>query len=158
VHAAPRNNDRLGIERRSGSRPQPILVVDDYPDLRDLWKCWLSSLGFQVHEARNGWEAVQHATVAPPVLILMDISMPVMDGWRAAEILKASPETAHVPIVAVTALEAIDECAARAAVIGCDGVFRKPCELADLLGHIRMVLGRSRHSSGHSVVAAVASP
>jgi CheY-like chemotaxis protein len=113
-------------------------------------------MGFQVHEAQNGWEAVQHATAAPPALILMDISMPVMDGWRATEILKASPQTAHVPVVAVTALEAIEDCAARAVVVGCDALLRKPCELADLLGHIRRVLDRSRPRSGHSVVAAVA--
>jgi two-component system, cell cycle response regulator DivK len=156
MEAAARTNDRPGGERRSGSRPQRILVVDDHRDLRQMWNCWLSLMGFQVHEAQNGWEAVQHATAAPPALILMDISMPVMDGWRATEILKASPETAHVPVVAVTALEAIEDCAAHAVVVGCDALLRKPCELADLLGHIRRVLGRSRPPSGDSVVAAVA--
>jgi CheY-like chemotaxis protein len=98
---------------------------------------------------------VQHATAAPPALILIDISMPVMDGWRAIEILKASPRTAHVPVVGVNALEAIDECAARAAVVGYDSWLRKPCELADLRGDTRQVLGRSPHRPEHAVVPAI---
>jgi two-component system, cell cycle response regulator DivK len=155
---AASNTDRPGVERRYGSRPQRILVVDDYRDVRDLWICWLSQWGFQVDEAQNGLEAVQCATAAPPALILMDISMPVMDGWRATEILKASPQTAHVPVVAVTALGSVEDYAARAAAAGCDALVSKPCELADLLRHIRNVLGRSRDRLGRSVVAAVDLP
>jgi CheY-like chemotaxis protein len=146
LHASHAHNPPGAIERRYGVRPQPILVIDDCPDVRDLWNCWLSLLGFQVREAENGWDGVRYATAAPPALILMDICMPVMDGWRATEILKTSPQTAHVPIVAVSALGTAASCAARAAAVGCDAFVSKPCELADLLGHIRHLLRRSRHN------------
>ncbi len=146
------------VERRYGSRPQPILVVDDCPDMRELWHCWLSALGFRVHEAQNGLEAVRSAKTASPHLILMDICMPVMDGWRATQVLKTSPQTAHIPVVALSAVGTLVRWAARAAEVGCDVFVSKPCELADLLGHIRDLLRRSRPRTAASVVPAVATP
>jgi two-component system, cell cycle response regulator DivK len=136
------------VERRHGLRPQRILVADDVADVRELWTCWLSQWGFHVVEAENGLEAVRCATAAPPTLILMDISMPVMDGWRATEILKALPATAEVPIVAITAAGSIEHYAARAAVAGCDALVSKPCELFALLHHVRSALRRSRDRAG----------
>jgi CheY-like chemotaxis protein len=132
------------VERRFGSRPQSILVVDDHRDLRDLWECWLTFCGFKVHHAENGLEAVLAATAHPPQLILMDLWMPVMDGWRATRLLKAAPQTAHVPVVALTALGPCDDAPERAKAVGCDAFLCKPCEPDHLLDSIRKVLGRSR--------------
>jgi two-component system, cell cycle response regulator DivK len=131
-------------ERRVGSRPQRVLVVDDQQDLRDLWECWLTICGFRVCHAENGLEGVLAATAHPPHLILMDIWMPVMDGWRATQLLKEAPQTAHVPIVALTAVGDCEDSVARAEAVGCDAFLCKPCEPDDLLQSIRNVLRRAR--------------
>jgi CheY-like chemotaxis protein len=91
------------MERRSGFRPQRVLVVDDTDDLRRQWKLWLTGWGFSVEEARNGAEAIQKAKSRPPDLILMDLSMPVLDGREAMRLLALDQATAHVPVLAMTA-------------------------------------------------------
>lgn len=80
-----------------------ILVADDQADNRDLLNTFLSFLGYVVVEARNGVEAVKVATRECPHLIIMDLSMPVMDGFSALKVLRELPETSNVPVVACTA-------------------------------------------------------
>lgn len=104
---------------------------------------WLTFWGFEVEEARDGLEAVKRALARPPHLILMDLWMPVLDGWRATEQIKASPKTAHVPVLAVTA-QGPEADRGRAKAAGAEVLLQKPCDPDDLLRHIRRILGRLR--------------
>ena len=81
-----------------------ILVVDDYQDAREMYAEYLQFSGFRVAEARNGNEAVEQAFALLPDLILMDLSLPGMDGWEATRVLKADQRTKQIPVVALTGL------------------------------------------------------
>ena len=83
------------------TRPR-VLIVDDYPDAREMYSEYLQFSGFDVVEAANGMEALQRAVDAAPDIILMDLSLPVMDGWEATRRLKADKRTAGIPVVALT--------------------------------------------------------
>ncbi len=123
-----------------------VLLVDDYPDAREMYTEYLEFSGFDVVEAGNGLEALQRAVDAAPDIILMDLSLPVMDGWEATRRLKADRRTASIPVVALTghALAGISEGAKRA---GCDAFVTKPCLPEDLVREIRKILDRSPSSS-----------
>jgi two-component system cell cycle response regulator DivK len=86
----------------NGGVRQRVLVADDNPDLRQLWRAYLTVSGFDVSEAGNGAEAVAKAARELPAVILMDFSMPAMDGAAAARALKADPRTAGIPVVGLT--------------------------------------------------------
>jgi two-component system cell cycle response regulator DivK len=131
-------------------QPRPVvLLVDDYPDAREMYAEYLEFSGFTVVEASNGVEALERAHDAKPDVILMDLSLPIMDGWEATRRLKADERTKQIPVLAVTghALTGISEDAKKA---GCDGFITKPCLPEDLMMEIRKVLGRG--------AAAAASP
>jgi len=119
-------------------RPR-VLLVDDYPDAREMYSEYLQFSGFDVVEATNGIEALKHAIEAAPDIILMDLSLPVMDGWEATRRLKSDRRTAGIPVVALTghALAGISEGARKA---GCDAFVTKPCLPEDLVKEIRKVL------------------
>ena len=125
---------------KSKSERPCVLVVDDYPDAREMYSEYLQYSGFDVIEAGNGMEALQQAVDRSPDIILMDLSLPVMDGWEATRRLKADRRTAQIPVVALTghALAGISEGAKRA---GCDAFVTKPCLPEDLVKEIRRVLG-----------------
>jgi len=116
-----------------------ILVVDDYQDAREMYAEYLQYSGFRVAEAKNGNEAVAQARSLKPDLILMDLSLPGMDGWEATRVLKADEETRHIPIVALTghALAGASEGARKA---GCDSFVTKPCLPDDLVVEVRRML------------------
>lgn len=116
-----------------------ILVVDDYQDAREMYAEYLQFSGFRVAEARNGNEAVAQARALKPDLILMDLSLPGMDGWEATRVLKADEETRHIPIVALTghALAGASEGARKA---GCDSFVTKPCLPDDLVVEVKRML------------------
>lgn len=116
-----------------------VLVVDDYPDAREMYSEYLQFSGFDVVEAANGIEALQRAIEHAPDLILMDLSLPVMDGWEATRRLKSDPRTAPIPVVALTghALAGISEGAKKA---GCDAFVTKPCLPEELVKEIRKIL------------------
>lgn len=122
----------------SHARPR-VLLVDDYPDAREMYSEYLQFSGFDVVEAANGMEALQRATDDAPDIILMDLSLPVMDGWEATRRLKADARTAQIPVVALTghALAGISDGAKQA---GCDAFVTKPCLPEDLVREIRRVL------------------
>jgi two-component system cell cycle response regulator DivK len=119
-------------------RPR-VLLVDDYPDAREMYSEYLQFSGFDVVEATNGMEALQSAIDRSPDIILMDLSLPVMDGWEATRRLKADERTASIPVVALTghALAGISEGAKQA---GCDAFVTKPCLPEDLVKEIRRIL------------------
>ena len=116
-----------------------ILVVDDYQDAREMYAEYLQYSGFRVAEARNGNEAVTKAFELQPALILMDLSLPGMDGWEATRVLKADQRTKHIPVVALTghALAGASEGAKKA---GCDSFVTKPCLPDDLVVEVRRML------------------
>jgi two-component system, cell cycle response regulator DivK len=124
----------------TGKNERPrVLLVDDYPDAREMYAEYLEYSGFEVIAAENGIEALQRAIDAPPDIILMDLSLPVMDGWEATRRLKADKRTASIPVVALTghALAGISEGAKKA---GCDAFVTKPCLPEDLVKEIRRIL------------------
>lgn len=122
----------------TGRRPR-VLLVDDYPDAREMYGEYLHVSGFDVVEAANGIEALQCAADHAPDIILMDLSLPVMDGWEATRRLKADARTAGIPVVAITGhtLDGIPEKAKQA---GCKAFVIKPCLPEDLVREIRRVL------------------
>jgi two-component system cell cycle response regulator DivK len=116
-----------------------VLVVDDYQDAREMYAEYLQYSGFRVAEAKNGNEAVAQARSLRPDLILMDLSLPGMDGWEATRVLKADEATKHIPIVALTghALAGASEGARKA---GCDSFVTKPCLPDDLVVEVKRML------------------
>ena len=122
------------------TEPGPlILVVDDYQDAREMYAEYLQYSGFRVAEAKNGNEAVAQARSLKPDLILMDLSLPGMDGWEATGMLKADEATKKIPIVALTghALAGASEGARKA---GCDSFVTKPCLPDDLVVEVKRML------------------
>ena len=128
----------------SDPSPSPlILVVEDFDDAREMYRDYLEFSGFRVETARDGREAIEKATKVQPDLILMDLSLPGIDGWEATRILKASPETSHLLIVALSA-HALAAEGDRARAAGCDGFIAKPCLPSDLVQEI------ANYLKGHS--------
>jgi CheY-like chemotaxis protein len=116
-----------------------VLVVDDYEDAREMYAEYLQYSGFRVAEARTGVEALEKAFELLPAVILMDLSLPVMDGWEATRRLKADARTKAIPVVALTghALAGHSEGAKKA---GCDAFVTKPCLPDQLVLEVRKVL------------------
>jgi two-component system, cell cycle response regulator DivK len=122
-----------------------ILVVEDNELNRDMLVRRLERRGYQVRVAVDGGEGVAQARADLPDLILMDMSLPVLDGWEATRQLKASPETQTIPIIALTA-HAMSADRDKALGAGCDDYDTKPIELTRLLGKIEKLLGQqSQH-------------
>lgn len=119
-----------------------ILLVEDHELNRDMLSRRLTRKGFRVSTAEDGRQGVELAKKERPDLILMDLSLPVMDGWEAIRILKASEETRAIPVIALTAhAMASDE--EKAYESGCDDFDTKPVEMDRLLGKIKAALDRT---------------
>lgn len=117
-----------------------VLLVEDNEDNRIVYRTMLEHSGFDVVEAGNGEDALEMAQSARPDIILMDISIPGIDGWTATERLRADPATREIPVIAVTA-HALPEHRERAGTLGCEGFLTKPCSPRRLLEEVRRVLG-----------------
>jgi CheY-like chemotaxis protein len=120
-----------------------ILLVEDNEDNRIIYRLTLVHFGYEVIEASDGETGVRLATEIVPDLILMDVSIPGIDGWEATKMLKADERTARVPIVALTA-HALATDRARAQEVGCDGYLAKPVEPRRVIEEIERVLGHPR--------------
>ena len=117
-----------------------ILLVEDNEMNRDMLTRRLERKGFEIVIAVDGQAGVDMASSSKPDIILMDLSLPVMDGWEATRQIKADPATQGIPVIALTAhAMAGDEQKARAA--GCDDYDTKPIDLKRLLGKIENLLG-----------------
>ena len=128
------------MSRRSRQKAK-ILLVEDNEMNRDMLSRRLVRRGYEVIVAEDGAAGVEAVRLHRPDLVLMDMSLPVMDGWEATRQLKASDETRGVPVVALTAhAMAGDEQKAREA--GCDGYETKPVELTRLLAKIEALLAK----------------
>ncbi len=115
---------------------QRILVVEDTEDNRRIIRDLLTSAGYELIEATDGAAGVAAAMSEIPDLVLMDIQLPVLDGYEATRRIKADPATRHIPIIAVTSYALSgDEAKARAA--GCDGYVAKPFSPRQLLAMVR---------------------
>jgi CheY-like chemotaxis protein len=124
-------------------RPPLVLLAEDFEDARELYRDYLEFSGFTVHTVVNGRDAVVQAHALLPDIILMDASMPVLDGWQATREIKAHPSTKHIPILALTA-HAFEDAKQEARAVGCDGFVTKPCLPDDLVSQVRAVLDRKR--------------
>jgi len=120
--------------------PMPkILVVDDNAINRNLLRRWLVRRGYEVVEAPDGAAGVAAAQAEQPDVILMDLQMPVLDGWVATRQIRASPVTQAIPVIAVTASPP-DEVSAHCRAVGCSGVIPKSVDFAALRAQIERVL------------------
>ena len=118
-----------------------ILYIEDNEDNILILKRRLGRLGYDVAYAMDGAEGLALATEHKPDLILMDLSLPVMDGWEATRRLKGSPETRHIPVVALTS-HAMAGDREKALAAGCDDYDTKPVEMARLLAKIEALRSR----------------
>jgi len=116
-----------------------ILLVEDNEMNRDMLSRRLERKGYIVTIAVDGVEAIDSALTDPPDLILMDLSLPIVDGWEATRRLKADPRTRTIPVIALTA-HAMEVDRERAREVGCDDFDTKPVELTRLLDKIEKLL------------------
>jgi CheY-like chemotaxis protein len=116
-----------------------VLLVDDFPDNREMYAQYLTFKGYRVAEAGDGHDALAKAGALRPDVIVMDLSMPTLDGVAATRHLKMDPGTRHIPIIMLTGypFQAIQRGALEA---GVDVFLTKPCLPEDLESHIRTVL------------------
>jgi two-component system, cell cycle response regulator DivK len=117
-----------------------VLIVEDQMELRAINSLFLESRGYQVVATDNGLEGVRLAREQRPDLILMDLSVPVLDGFGAMEQLKHDPRTQDIPILVLTA-HPYGSVGRRARAAGCDGFLRKPCDPQRLLEEVRERIG-----------------
>ena len=118
-----------------------ILLVEDNEMNRDMLSRRLEKRGYTLALAVDGGQGVTLAKSELPDLILMDMSLPVLDGWEATQQVKADPATKGIPIIALTA-HAMESDRQKALEAGCDDFDTKPVELPRLLGKIEALLGR----------------
>jgi CheY-like chemotaxis protein len=118
-----------------------ILIVEDNEMNRDMLSRRLVKRGYDVDIAVDGEQGLTMARSAPPALILMDMSLPGVDGWEATRQLKTMPETRGVPVIALTA-HAMAGDREKAIAAGCDDFDTKPVDLPRLLAKIEALLGR----------------
>lgn len=117
--------------------PSSILIADDYEDNRELLRLILEAAGYHVREARNGRECVSMAQISVPDLFLIDLSMPVLDGWGALAELRADARTQSIPCIAVSAFDAHHT---RPLTEDFDAYITKPFKSKELLDAIARLL------------------
>lgn len=124
-----------------------ILIVEDNEMNVDMLTQRLKRKGFDIITAADGKSGIAKAQDALPDLILMDLSLPVIDGWEATRQIKASATSCHIPIIALTA-HAMDEDKDQALIAGCDDYDSKPVDLPRLLEKInRLLTSKSEHET-----------
>lgn len=139
----------MTVSTPSGTRrlgdTKTILLVEDNEMNRDMLSRRLRTRGFDVIIAVDGKVGVEMAKSESPDLILMDMSLPVMDGWEATRTLKAAEETRGIPVIALTA-HAMSTDRDKALEAGCDDYDTKPIELTRLLSKMQVLLGGERRT------------
>lgn len=124
-------------------RTKLVLIVEDNADNQAVYSSILRHFGYEVVVANNAEEGISVARARVPDVVLMDISLPGMDGWEASRILKLTDETSHIPIVALTA-HALAEDRKRAEEAGCSGYLAKPCEPRRTVAEVERFAGLSQ--------------
>jgi len=139
IREAPRD-----FPQRSALTVMPrILLVEDNEMNRDMLSRRLQRRGYEVLIAVDGQVGIAMAQAEAPDLILMDMSLPVMDGWEATHALKASDRTRHIPVIALTA-HAMSTDRDKAIEAGCDDYDTKPIELSRLLAKMEVLMTRDK--------------
>jgi two-component system, cell cycle response regulator DivK len=132
--ASPHSHDLVNARK--------VLLVDDHADNCDVYALILEYVGYEVQKANDGWEGVQRARSWKPDVILMDISMPVLDGLQATEILKLDADTRRIPVIAISAHDD-PRMIARSLAAGAEGYLVKPTAPARVLQEIERCLERT---------------
>jgi CheY-like chemotaxis protein len=120
-----------------------ILLVDDYPDALAIWGLYLRSVGYDVETADDGLKAVEQAHAHHPDVIVLDLELPGITGFEAAERLRAASDTAGIPLIAATGYSHVTQLN-HARQSGFDAIMVKPVEPAALVAEIERCLDRSR--------------
>lgn len=123
-----------------------ILVVDDFPDNRQMYAEYLTFSGLAVEEAENGHEALEKAFAMLPDLIVMDLSLPGLDGWEATRRLKNDARTKRIPVIALTG-HALAGHSKGAMDAGCDAFITKPCLPERLLEEVHKMLSSAKSNT-----------
>lgn len=131
----------------ASAETKTVLLVEDNDDNRLVYRTILEHVGYRVLEARDGEEGVSRAKADRPDIILMDISIPKIDGWEATRRLKADPATQGTPIIALTA-HALEEDRLKAQKAGCDGYLAKPVEPRRVVQEVERFVGPAGQSEG----------
>jgi CheY-like chemotaxis protein len=126
-----------------------VLLVEDNEDNLVVYRTILEHVGFRVIEARDGEEGVRQARKFKPNLILMDISIPKIDGWEATQQLKSDQDTKAIPIIALTA-HALEEDRQKAIQAGCDGYLAKPVEPRRVVQEVERFVGPAKAAASGS--------
>ena len=108
------------------TEPKVVLIVDDFDDNREVFAEYLEIMGYRVLQASGGLEAVEIAIREVPAVVLMDVTLPDIDGWEATRRIKRDPRAAKVPIIALTG-RPHDEASLEAKAAGCASLLVKPC-------------------------------
>jgi len=124
---------------RTRTQGAKILVVDDEPDLTDIILTFLEGAGYQVTTENSSVKAIEKAKFWKPNLVLLDITMPVMDGYAVCQELKKDPKTADIPVVFLTGKDPNDD-NQRSFKVGADLFIKKPFSCESLLEIVRIVL------------------
>ncbi|MBK9264326.1 MAG: response regulator [Polyangiaceae bacterium] len=132
------------MEVRDADSPL-VLIVDDFDDNREMFTEFLSFSGFRVAQAATGKEAIERAFSLLPDLILMDLSLPELDGLEATRCLKSDERTKRIPVLALTG-HAVAGHSRDARAAGCAAFLTKPCLPEVLLNEIRRVLSGMTHA------------
>jgi two-component system cell cycle response regulator DivK len=143
-------DSRQSAPVKSPNHKPVVLLVDDYDDAREMYAEYLKFSGFETVQASSGPEAVRQALDNRPDIVVMDLSLPVMDGWEATRRLKADERTASIPVLALSG-HAFANLSQTAKQAGFDGFVAKPCLPEDLIAEIRKVL--DSYSSGDHTVS-----
>ena len=128
--------------------PPVVLMIDDSPDAGAMYGEYLEFCGFRVVTARNGEEALVAAREEWPAVIVMDLAIPLMDGWEVIRRLRADSLTAAIPIVTISAY-AFGEAPLRAREAGADVCLSKPCLPPQVARVVRAMVGASRAAAAH---------
>jgi two-component system, cell cycle response regulator DivK len=119
-----------------GSPPPLVLVIDDAEDNREVYVQFFEFQGWRTATASDGEDGLDKASALAPTVIVLDLSLPLMDGWEVARRLKANGKTRSIPVIALTG-HALDDSRRKAIAAGVDEYLTKPCLPADLAAVIR---------------------
>jgi two-component system cell cycle response regulator DivK len=128
--------------------PICVLVVEDHAESREAIAEYLTLVGLDVRTAADGMEAIAAARELQPQVIVMDLAMPVLDGWEATRRLKADWSTRHIPIIALSAFGSQPEAGELAMALGCVEMLTKPASPRELEKRIRVLAARHRAHPG----------
>jgi len=126
-----------------------LLLVEDNEDNREMLMRRLIRKGYEVAAAVDGIDGITQAALQKPDLILMDMSLPILDGWEATRRIKSDATTHHIPVIALTA-HAMDGDRGKAMDAGCDDYDTKPIDLSRLLEKINTLLAKAEITRGDS--------